>query len=226
MKRILIAALVLVMAGVSARAQFAKQLSFPNWYVCLYGGLNAFMSETNMPGAKGTNFTMGNNLNVISTVGVGYDINKLLSARGQLGGVKYKWSPDGVEHYHAWAATLTADMMLNVTRLIADYDPNRNFEFQVFFGSGAAYRPKIKYVDYTSDMVISPIGRAGVQVSFFVSRRFAISLDLATNFVSDRMDDVVTRHFSDNYTSLMLGFTYHIIGCQCQKKPHNTTYPY
>jgi hypothetical protein len=226
MKRILIAVLVFVMAGVGACAQFSKQLSFPNWYVGLYGGLNAFMSENNMPGAKGTNFTIDNNVNPIFTVGVGYDISKLWSARGQLGWVKYKWSPDGVEHYHAWAATLTADMMLNVTRLIADYDPNRNFEFQVFLGSGAAYRPKIEYVDYTSDMVISPIARAGIQASFFVSRRFAISLDLATNFVSDRMDDVVTRHFSDNYTSLMLGFTYHIVGCQCHKKPLNMTYPY
>jgi hypothetical protein len=95
MKRKLIAVLVLVTTCIGARAQFSKQLSFPNWYVCLYGGFNAFMSENNLPGAKGTNFTTGNNLNVISTVGVGYDINKLLSARGQLGGVKYKWSPDG-----------------------------------------------------------------------------------------------------------------------------------
>lgn len=209
---------------VGAKAQFSEQLSFPNWYISLYSGFNAFIGEGDIPGTKDNHFSAGNNVNVISTFGGGYDINTLLSARGQIGWAKFKWQTNDSIGGYAAALTLTADLMLNITRLVADYDPNRNFEFQVFLGTGAVYRSGLGYASNSSGKLLSPIGRAGVQANFYVSRRFVINLDLATNFVSDKMDGVVTRHFNDNYTSLMLGFTYHIIGCNCRFKPHNQVY--
>lgn len=224
MKRNLLAAILLI-AACGTHAQFSEQLSFPNWYISLYSGANVYMTQNNVAFDKGTHFSADNNVNTLSTIGIGYDLSKLFSVRTQLGWLKYSWSPDGIGKRTRTAGTLTADLLFSITRLIGNYDPNRTFEFQIFVGGGGLAGRGAEYGTEQSHQILSPIGRGGVVASFYLARRFAVNFDLATNFVSDRLDDVVSPHFKDNYTSLMIGFTYHLVGCNCKKKPHNQTYP-
>lgn len=224
MKRKLLIFLFFV-SVLGVRAQFSEQLSFPNWYISLYSGVNLFMGQGNIPFNKDSYFSASNNLNPLSTIGVGRDFSKLFSIRTQLGWLQYSWSMDGSTKRTSIAGTLTTDFMFSITRLIGNYDPNRTFELQLFVGGGGGVVGSVDYQTRVARTVFSPIGRGGVVASFYLARRFAVNVDLATNFLSDRMDGVVSPHFKDNYTSIMIGFTYHLVGCNCKKTPHNKTYP-
>ena len=206
-----------VTIALGAGAQSNEELRFPNWYIGLYSGFNAYMTENNMPGKKDSYFSYDHNVNTLSSACVGYDITQVFSARGLLGWMKYRWSPDGVSISSWTAATATADIMMSIPRLIAGYDPYRIYDIQVFLGGGGAYRRQ-------PESLFSPIVRAGVQANFHISRLFTVNLDIATNFVSDRMDENDSSHSHDNYTSVMVGLTYHLIGCQCLTRPHSMAY--
>ena len=65
--------------------------------------------------------------------------------------------------------------------------------------------------------MVTPIVRLGLQGNFHVTKQFDINLDLATNMVTDKMNDVVGGLFFDDFTSFQVGFTYHFKHSESKK---------
>jgi hypothetical protein len=214
MKKLIFWSVFFIVFSVGAKAQSNDQLVFPHWYISLYSGLDSYMTENNIPFKKESDYSL-RNAEPLSSIGVGYDITPVWGIRGQLGWAKYVWKKDSVYYNAMGSANVTCDVMFNVVRLIDGYDPDRIFDLQFFVGIGAAYRPQLAF----PSAELSPIGRFGFQGNFYLSRHFAINIDLATNFVSGKMNDVEPREKADNFTAINLGFTYHISDCNCSKKP-------
>jgi hypothetical protein len=200
-------------------ATFAQntELRFPHWYISLYSGFNIYATEGNMPLSHNQHYSLWNNTAPQTGIGGGYDFSPVWGIRGQLGWMRYRWFDDATGYYGTLAGGyLTADLMYNITRALAGFNPDRIFDLQIFIGTGAECRPGTSYI---TSSLLSPVVRFGLQGNFHLGPKFDINLNFDTNFLSDRMDNRVSGHFADNATVASLGFTYHLVSCHCKKGP-------
>ncbi len=220
MKRKLQLTLLVVAFAIGINAQTPNKTTpetfQPNWYLSMYTGFNWFLGENNRPFTSPNNFSFNNNGSPLASLGLGYEFNPILGIRGQLGWARYKWTHLNNYPFTAWGVNLTGDLMVNLSNWWAGYNPNRVFDVQAFGGLGLGYRGKDVYSSSSSSLV-TPIVRLGLQGNFHVTKQFDINLDLATNMVSDKMNNVTGGLFFDDFTSFQVGFTYHFKNIEAKK---------
>lgn len=218
-RKLQISALMVIFAfGLNAQTQdkTAPEKFQPNWYIGMYTGVNYFLGEYNQPFQSPNNFSFFNNGSPLSSLALGYEFNPIIGIRGQLGWDRYKWTNLNKYPFTAWGVNLTGDLMVNLSNWWAGYNPNRVFDVQAFGGLGLGYRGKDIYSSSSSTLV-TPIVRVGLQGNFHVTKQFDINLDLATNMVSDKMNNVTGGLFFDDFTSFQVGFTYHFKHIEVKK---------
>jgi outer membrane protein OmpA-like peptidoglycan-associated protein len=132
---------------------------------------------------------------------LGYEFNPVIGVRGQLGWARYHW-----DKTYWWGTNLTGDLMVNLSNWWAGYNPDRFFDVQAFVGLGAALR-SAHNID--TKKFLSPIVRVGLQGNFHVSKQFDVNLDLATNGVAKRFNNVQGGLFFADFSTVQVGFTYH-----------------
>jgi outer membrane protein OmpA-like peptidoglycan-associated protein len=209
MKKFLGLCAVLMLISVTINAQRKTDVVFqPGAYVGLYGGISAFFGENNTPFQSPNNFSLKNNAGLGGAFVFGYDFTPILGVRGEVSTAHNRWVNLGNKNLlnKYWFSTLTADLTVSLTNWWLGYNPNRIFDLQAFVGGGAGLTD---HLEYSRGNLLTPIVRVGLQGSFHVSKQVDINLDLATNGVSDKYNDVKGGLFFDDVTTALVGVVYH-----------------
>jgi outer membrane protein OmpA-like peptidoglycan-associated protein len=211
MKKIMLSLLVLSLVCVSNAQTKEKKVFVPNFYLGLYGGLNAFVGEGNALFKSPSTFSFKNNVRWGSALALGYDFTPVFGMRGEIGYAQNKWKNlnrvNQIDKF--WFESLTADLMFNMSNLFWGYNPARRLDVQLFAGGGVG---NTGYINNSKGDRITPIVRAGIQGLYHLNRNLDLNLDLATNAVSDKYNDLKVNCFFDDVSSVMLGLVYHFKG--------------
>jgi len=211
MKKVVLSLLVLsLVCSLNAQTK-EKKVFVPNFYLGLYGGLSAFVGEGNALFSTPNTFSYKNNVRWGGALALGYDLTPVFGIRGEVGYAQNKWKNlNKINQVDKFGfGSLTADLMFNLSNLFVGYNPDRYLDIQVFAGGGVG---NIGYIASSKDDRVTPIVRAGVQGVCHLNRNLDLNLELATNAVSDRYNDLKVNCFFDDVSSLMLGLVYHFKG--------------
>lgn len=204
--------MVLLTLGVNAQTsnKTTPEQFQPNWYLSMYTGANVYIGEYGTPFNNPNSFSLYQNGSPMASLGLGYEFNPVIGIRGQLGWARYNYRlyNDGSFQLLSFGTNLTGDLMVNLSNWWAGYNSDRVFDIQVFGGLGVGVRSK-NILAKKSSSLVTPIMRFGFQGNFHVTQQFDINLDLATNLVSDKMNDITYGFPFDDFTSFQIGFTYH-----------------
>lgn len=202
MSYFLLAAMVTLSAQTKHKSEFT-----PNFYLGLYGGLNALVGENNTPTLTPNTFSFTNNVRWGSALALGYDFTSVFGIRGEIGYAQNKWFnflQNRVDKF--WFESLTADLMFNMSNLFWGYNPQRRVDVQLFAGGG------IGNTDYISNVrgdLITGVVRGGIQGIYHLNNNLDLNLELAANGVNDNYNSLKGGMPFDVVSSLMAGVAYH-----------------
>ena len=187
----------------TSNAQFTRKIVYhPEYYFSVSTGVNCYQAE----GYK--QYSAFNALGIITQFSGGYNFDPVFGVRGALGFSTHTW-PDKTDKFLPKvisAENLTTDVTLNIINAIKGYNKKRFYDVSVFGGVGLGFRNRGIY-----SSMITPIGRAGGQFDYKLSKELSLNFTGELNIVSTEFNNFKgTTLPIDMYPALTMGVSYRI----------------
>lgn len=183
--KVIISALLLTAAGVTANAQHTEN----NWFVQGQMGASYSLGSTGI----------GKLLSPAGQIAAGKYFNPYVGARLAISGWRGRAGEGSKPAYGFYYGAATVDGLFNLSNLFCGSNPERFFNTRLVAGIG--------YNQTFDDGVSSFMARLGLQASFRLSKAFDFNVEALANGVSDRWNRKDDHSF-DSYYNVLVGVTY------------------
>ena len=183
--RIILSALFLAVAGLTANAQEAEN----NWFVQGQMGASYSLGGTGI----------GKLISPAGQIAAGKYFNPYVGARLALSGWRGRAGNGNKPAYGFYYGAATVDGLFNLSSLFCGANPERFFNTRLVAGVG--------YNQTFDQGASSFMARLGLQASFRLSKAFDLNVEALANGVSDRWNRKDDHNF-DSYYNLLVGVTY------------------
>ena len=210
-KLLLVAAFA--MMGMSANAQETERVEFnPHWFLQLQGGAAYTLGEADFDKL----------ISPAAQVAVGYQFNPVWALRLAVNGWQSKGGFADNTNYKWNYVAPGLDVKFNLINAIAGYNPNRVFGLNIIAGAAAnfgfnndeAHDVATTYLmrKLWDGTKVNPVGRAGFDLDFRLSKRVSLNLECMANGTLERYNSKAKRDESntDWYFTGLVGLKFNL----------------
>ncbi len=204
----IVLAVALMIAGVSVNAQETEQVEFkPHMFLQIQGGGQYTLGESDF----------GKLLSPNAQIALGYQFNPVWALRLAVNGWQSKGGFTDNETYKWNYVAPGLDVKFNIVNAIGGYNPNRIFGLNLIVGAAAniGFNNDEEFYTYSGHYLgkywdgtcVNPVGRAGLDLDFRVSKRVSLNLEAMSNFTLERYNSKADyeKANADWYFNALLG---------------------
>lgn len=173
----------------------------PHWYLGANMGLNTFVGE-----GWGV-YSPLQSLGFSGRVAGGYNFSPVIGFRAMAGYATHNW-PDirySDMNLAFGAENVTADVMVNMSNLIAGYYLTRPLDISLYGGAGFSHRDKAVFINDLSTYIV----RGGLQADLHLTQFWDLNLMAELNVAPDNYNEYSVGAPFDIYPAITVGLTYH-----------------
>ncbi len=179
----LLLAAALMVSGLAASAQETENVQFkPHWFLQLQGGANYNLDKADFDKL----------ISPAAQIAVGYQFNPVWALRLGANGWQAKGGFSDNTTYKWKYITPALDVKFNLINAIAGWNPKRVFGLNIIAGIGANIgwdnedNASLNMSNYWDGTKVRPVGRAGLDLDFNLSKCVSLNLECMANALSDK----------------------------------------